>query len=127
MSVEEDYSPIGFIRTPAPVQTLQWSSPPGKGGGAGEAAGLRLLVCCADGSMMEVEAPVKGQYDTAKTYNLDPLTFTTRKFASIKDKLRVSMYFHGYFGHWYDSVMDTLYQTVNLCLCLCLYYTLPFS
>ncbi len=83
MSVDEDYSPIGFIRTPSAVQTLQWSS--GKGG-----AGLRLLVCCVDGSMMEVEAPVKGQYDTAKTYYLDPLKFTTRKFASIKDKLRVS-------------------------------------
>ena len=89
LSVEEDYSPIGFIRAPASVQTLQWSSPPGQGGGA-EEAGLHLLVCCVDGSMMEVEAPVKGQYDTAKTYYLDPLNFTTRKFASIKDKLRVS-------------------------------------
>ena len=83
MSVEEDYSPIGFIHTPSAVQTLQWSAPGKKG------EGLRLLVCCDDGSMMEVEAPVKGQYDTAKTYYLDPLKFTTRKFASIKDKLRV--------------------------------------
>ena len=83
MSVEEDYSPIGFIRTPSAVRTLRWSTP-GK-----EGAGLRLLACCVDGSMMEVEAPVKGEYDTAKTYYLDPLNFTTRKFVSIKDKLKV--------------------------------------
>lgn len=82
MSIEEDYSPIGFIRTPSAVCTLQWSSPD-------KGAGLYLLVCCVDGSMMEVEAPVKGQYDTAKTYYLDPLKFTTRKFDSVKDKLRV--------------------------------------
>lgn len=81
LSIEEDYSPIGFVHSPSAVKILQWSSGKGKE--------LRLLVCCIDGSMMEVEAPVKGQYDTAKTYYLDPLKFTTRKFASIKDKLLV--------------------------------------
>ena len=37
-----------------------------------------------------MEAPVKGDYNTSKTYYLDPLKFTSRKFTSIKDKLRVS-------------------------------------
>lgn len=81
LSVEEDYDPIGFITSPSAVRTLRWS---------GEGAGLRLLVCCTDGSMMEVEAPVKGQYNTNKSYYLDPLKFTLRQFASIKDRLRVS-------------------------------------
>ena len=80
LSIEEDYSPIGYINAPAAVQTLQWSS--------GDEC--YLLVCCVDGSMMEVEAPVKGDYDTSKTYYLDPLKYTTRQFASIKDRLRVS-------------------------------------
>ena len=48
-----------------------------------------LLVCCEDGSMMEVAAPDVGQYDTSKTYHLDQLKFTSRKFTSIKDRLRV--------------------------------------
>ena len=80
LSVEEEYSPIGFISSPAAIRTLKW---------VGQGEELRLLVCCDDGSMMEVEAPVKGQYDTNKSYYLDPLKFTLRKFATIKDKLRV--------------------------------------
>ena len=51
---------------------------------------LYLLVCCEDGSMMEVSAPNLGKYDTSKTYHLDELKFTSRKFTSIKDRLRVS-------------------------------------
>ena len=38
---------------------------------------------------MEVDAPVKGRYDTDKSYYLDPLKFTVRMVVSIKDKLRV--------------------------------------
>lgn len=49
-----------------------------------------LLVCCEDGSMLEVEAPAKGQFDTSKTYHLEPLPCTARLFTSIKDRLRVS-------------------------------------
>lgn len=80
LSIEENYSPIGFVRAPSAVRTLHW---------VGEGEELRLLACCADGSMMELEAPVKGQYNTNKSYCLDPLKFTLRKFLSIKDKLRV--------------------------------------
>ena len=88
LSVNEDYSPIGFINAPSAVRTLHWS---------GEGEELRLLVFCVDGSMMEVEAPVKGQYDTDKSYYLDPLKFTLRKLASIKDELRVGC---GRVGGW---------------------------
>ena len=50
---------------------------------------LYLIVCCEDGSIMEVAAPDVGKYDTSKTYHLDELKFTSRKFTSIKDRLRV--------------------------------------
>ena len=39
--------------------------------------------------MLEVEAPAKGQFDTSKTYHLEPLPCTARQFTSIKDRLRV--------------------------------------
>ena len=81
LSIEDGYSPIGFVNTPSAVQTLEWCSE--------EREGQHLLVCCVDGSMLEVEAPVSGQHDTTKTYHLDPLDFTIRKFVSIKDRLRV--------------------------------------
>ncbi len=50
---------------------------------------LHLLVCCEDGSMMEIEAPKKEKYDTSKSYYLDPVKYTARRFTSIKDRLRV--------------------------------------
>lgn len=89
ISVEEEYSPIGFINSPSAVRTLQW---------AGKGKELRLLVCCVDGSVMEVDAPVKGKYDTDKSYYLDPLKFTVRLVVSIKDKLRVCSNIHLYDG-----------------------------
>ena len=48
-----------------------------------------VLVCCEDGSMLEVEGPSLGDYDTSKSFHLDPLKFTALKFTSIKDRLRV--------------------------------------
>ena len=40
--------------------------------------------------MMEISPPDVGQYDTSKTYHLGELKYTSRKFTSIKDRLRVS-------------------------------------
>ena len=51
-----------------------------------------LLVCCEDGSVQEVASPAEGGYDTSKTYHLKPLPFTSRRFTSIKDRLRVSFF-----------------------------------
>ena len=39
--------------------------------------------------MLEIEAPKRGEYDTSKSYYLDPLKYTARKFTTIKDRLRV--------------------------------------
>lgn len=52
--------------------------------------GGQLLVCCEDGNMMAVEAPRSGLHNITKTYQLDLLKISTRKFATIKDRLRVS-------------------------------------
>ena len=42
--------------------------------------------------MMEIEAPKKEKYDTSKSYYLDPVKYTARRFSSIKDRLRVCAY-----------------------------------
>ena len=38
---------------------------------------------------MEVAPPAIGEYDTSKTFHLSELKITSRKFTSIKDRLRV--------------------------------------
>ena len=80
LDIKEEYSPIGFIRAPSHVTAVCWSPWPK----------FKLLVCCEDGSMMEVEAPIKGLRNISKTYHLDSLGFSSLKFAPIKDRLRVS-------------------------------------
>lgn len=49
-----------------------------------------LLVCCEDGSMLEVEAPVKEEVNTSQSYCFDPTRYAHLTFSSIKDRLRVS-------------------------------------
>ena len=52
-----------------------------------------ILVSCKDRTVLHVEAPVPGKYDTSKTYHL-PLRNVKIKeyhFTSVKDKLRVSV------------------------------------
>ena len=39
--------------------------------------------------MMEIEAPPMESLDVSKSFVLDGLNVTTRKFSSVKDKLRV--------------------------------------
>ena len=90
LDIKDAFSPIGFIRAPSPVTTIHWSDLDEEGEGEESEAGLRLLVCCEDGTMMEVDSPIKEKHDTSKTYFLDPLKFTIRKFSTVKDKLRVS-------------------------------------
>jgi len=140
LSIPEGYDPIGFVHTPAPVTTLQWSTGnkvrimagntdmiillnrfscqklnfPAKNGNFPpgvflpelaksvvkasfyyfeavilHAVQLCLLVCCEDGSMLEVEPPVRGEVNTSKSYHLNTLSYTCRTFSSIKDRLRV--------------------------------------
>ena len=52
---------------------------------------------------MEVDAPNKEEYNTNKTYHLDMLKFTSRKFISIKDKLRVCDKRLDKFEVWFDK------------------------
>ena len=75
-----EFSPIGFINTPAPVSCMTWSP----------ADSLRLLVCCHDGTMMEVEPPSAGDTDVSESYLVQPSSLSCRTFTSIKDRLRVS-------------------------------------
>jgi len=89
LDIKDAFSPIGFIRAPSPVTAIHWSDLDEEG--EEPEAGFHLLVCCEDGTMIEVDSPTKEKHDTSKTYFLDPLKFTARKFATIKDKLRVSI------------------------------------
>ena len=52
-----------------------------------------ILVSCKDGTVLHVEAPVPGKYDTSKTYHLPLTNLKTKEyhFTSVKDKLRVSV------------------------------------
>jgi WD40 repeat protein len=79
MSIADNYEPIGFVKTPSPVQNIQWSPP--------EHGELKLLVCCHDGSVLEIPAPKKDEFDTSKTYHLDPLPSKLFKFQSVKERL----------------------------------------
>lgn len=109
LDIKDNFSPIGFIRTTSPVTTILWSDTGDGAGDAGQGEDLLLLVCCEDGTMMEVNAPIKGQHDTSKTFFLDPLKFTVWKFATIKDRLRVSRFWKK------KSVCYARLLVVNVC------------
>lgn len=51
-----------------------------------------VLISCKDGTVLHVEAPASGKYDTSKTFHLPLTNLKTREyhFKSVKDKLRVS-------------------------------------
>ena len=53
-----------------------------------------VLISCKDGTVLHVEAPASGKYDTSKTFHLPLTNLKTREyhFKSVKDKLRVSCY-----------------------------------
>lgn len=75
-----EFSPIGFTQTPAPVTFMTWSS----------AESHRLLVCCQDGAMLEIEPPSPSDTDISESYLVQPRSLFCRTFTSIKDRLRVS-------------------------------------
>ncbi len=88
LNIEDSYNPIGYVCAPSPITTLRWSQQQRK---KDKVEVFQLLVCCDDGSMMEVEAPTKREFNTSKTFYLDPLKVTMQKFSSIKDRIRVSI------------------------------------
>ena len=48
-----------------------------------------MLICCNEGTFLEVLAPNIEDFDTSKSYHLATLKIISRKFTSIKDRLRV--------------------------------------
>ncbi|XP_067037270.1 cilia- and flagella-associated protein 44-like isoform X2 [Acropora muricata] len=78
----ETYKPIGFIETASPVVSLEWTKTRKKP--------KSLLISCRDGTVLDVEAPASGKYDTSKTYHLPLTNLKTKEyhFTSVKDKLR---------------------------------------
>ena len=108
LSIKDNYEPVGYITTPSAVTVLQWmatvcnyiplcvylclSCLSSHMYQQDQLENLKLLVCCEDGAMLEVNAPQKDLYDTSKTYLLEPLQFTCRHFSSVKDKIKVMCY-----------------------------------
>jgi len=58
-SVYKAYEPLGFVTMPCPVLSLSWR--PDK---------KALLVCCKDGSVLELDTTSVGNQDTSETYEL---------------------------------------------------------
>lgn len=77
LSIKNNFSPIGYVTVPAPVVHSEWSTE------------SELLVCCNEGSMVLVTPPVGEEVDTSHSYHLSSLNVVSRKFTSIKDRLRV--------------------------------------
>ncbi|XP_038057956.1 cilia- and flagella-associated protein 44-like isoform X2 [Patiria miniata] len=80
MNVDDKFTPIGFIDTPGTVTHLTWSP--------GYFDKNCLLVFCANGEVMEVEAPEPGTYDTSTTFKITGLKTRQTTFKSIKSRLR---------------------------------------
>lgn len=81
-TVGETYKPIGFIETASPVASMEWSHK--------AKAPKSVLISCKDGTVLHVEAPDPGKYDTSKTFHLPLKNLKTKEyhFKSVKDKLR---------------------------------------
>ena len=87
LNLKDNYSPIGYVTAPGPVAYMEWN----KGGGGGEASTeSNLLVCCSEGSMSLVTVPSSLlDIDTTHSYHLTSINIVSRKFVSIKDRLKV--------------------------------------
>ena len=88
LNLKDNYSPIGYVTAPGPVAYMEWN----KGGeGGGEASTeSNLLVCCSEGSMSLVTIPPSLlDIDTTHSYHLTSINIVSRKFVSIKDRLKV--------------------------------------
>ncbi|XP_071957578.1 cilia- and flagella-associated protein 44-like isoform X2 [Antedon mediterranea] len=80
MTVGDVYKPIGFVDVPGPVTHLTWSPP--------HFDKNTLLVFCANGEVVEIEAPDSDTYDTSKTFRLKNVKMRNATFKSVKSKLR---------------------------------------
>ena len=90
LNLKDNYSPIGYVTAPGPVAYMEWNK--GGGGGGGEEASTEsnLLVCCSEGSMSLVTIPSSLlDIDTTHSYHLTSINIVSRKFVSIKDRLKV--------------------------------------
>ncbi|XP_022090775.1 cilia- and flagella-associated protein 44-like isoform X2 [Acanthaster planci] len=80
MNVGDTFTPIGFIDTPGQVTHITWSP--------GYFDKNCALVFCANGEVLEVEAPEPGTYDTSTTFKITGLKTRQTTFKSIKSRLR---------------------------------------
>ena len=85
----DNYSPIGYVTAPGPVAYMEWNKG-GEGGGGEVSTESNLLVCCSEGSMSLVTIPSSLlDIDTTHSYHLTSINIVSRKFVSIKDRLKV--------------------------------------
>ncbi|XP_078590601.1 cilia- and flagella-associated protein 44-like isoform X5 [Branchiostoma floridae x Branchiostoma japonicum] len=80
LTVGEKYEPIGFVDVPGPVSCIEWS-PESEGP-------QKLLVCCTNGTVVELAAPEPGTNDTSTTFKIEGLDMRGFTFKSIKSELR---------------------------------------
>jgi WD40 repeat protein len=83
INIKKECSPIGFVVVPSAVAHIEWN--------ISNKRQTKLLVCCKDGSVLEVCPPDvegAGPVDTAQSYHLTSLGVVGRKMVSIKDRLR---------------------------------------
>ncbi|XP_069562406.1 cilia- and flagella-associated protein 44 [Brachyistius frenatus] len=79
-TVGEKYNPIGFIRVPGPVQTLEWSPH--------SHTENRLLILCQNGHVVEVQRPDPEAQKPAKTFQVPELPRRSFRFRSIKSRIK---------------------------------------
>ena len=85
LNLKDNYSPIGYVTAPGPVAYMEWN----KGGGEASTES-NLLVCCSEGSMSLVTIPSSLlDIDTTHSYHLTSINIVSRRFVSIKDRLKV--------------------------------------
>ena len=88
LNLKDNYSPIGYVTAPGPVAYMEWNK--GGEGGGEVSTESNLLVCCSEGSMSLVTIPSSLlDIDTTHSYHLTSINIVSRKFVSIKDRLKV--------------------------------------
>ncbi|XP_033126041.1 cilia- and flagella-associated protein 44-like [Anneissia japonica] len=80
MTIGDVYKPIGFVDVPGPVTHMTWSP--------SHYERNTVLVFCANGEVVEIEAPDADSYDTSKTFRLNNVKMRNATFKSVKSKLR---------------------------------------
>ena len=89
LNLKDNYSPISYVTAPGPIAYMEWNKG-GEGGGGEASTESNLLVCCSEGSMSLVTIPSSLlDIDTTHSYHLTSINIVSRKFVSIKDRLKV--------------------------------------